>query len=192
VEQGREIVSSNQRRTREYRIEVYLREDTYGTFDAQRRVLDRLEAVEGRGVLGSIGTDRWDARRTVEYDHREGALSTVEEFEDWARHNDATLEPAFERRIRTVVGGTEAREVVVFPVIALAVYRGEDLRAVFPCSVGDAHYTVHDCLDAFESGNVDRFLERFTPRDVARRRPRLREDTGAGSDAGAGAQSGGS
>jgi hypothetical protein len=168
-------VSTRRRRTRAYRIEVYLREDTYGTFDAQRRVLDRLASIEGTGVLGAVGTDRWDARRTVEYDHREGALSTYGEFEEWARHNDATLGPAFERRIRTTLGGTEAREIVVFPVIALAVYRADRLLAVFPSTVDGDHYTVHDCLDAFGSGNVDRFLARFTPRAVRRRRPHLRE-----------------
>jgi hypothetical protein len=164
------------RGTREYRIEAYLRRDTYGTFDAQRRVLDRLGDLEGGGVLGAVGTDRWHARQTMEYDHREGALATYEEFLDWARHNAADLEPAFERRIRTLIGGTEAREVVVFPVICLAVYRTDRLRAVFPSSVDGTHFTVHDCLDAFESGNVDRFLSRFTPREVERTTPHLGED----------------
>ena len=162
-------------RSTDYRVELYLRKDTYGTYDAQQRVTDRLDELEADGVLDAIGCDQWQGIQTMEYEHRSGALATYEEFQDWARHNDARLEPAFDQRIQSKLDRTETVEVVVFPVISLAIYGGERLLAVFPCSVDDDHFTVRDCLAAFESGNVDRFLSRFAPRNVDRTTPHLQD-----------------
>ena len=109
----------------------------------------------------------------MEYDTREGALATYEEFREWARNNDAQLEPAFRRRVRSYVGQTEATEVVVFPVVCLALYSGDELLTVCPSTVGGEHVTVHDCLDALNAGHVKRFLTRFTPHRVDRTAPHL-------------------
>lgn len=164
--------------TDSYRVELYLRQDTYGTYDAQQRVLDRLDELEDDGVLEMSGYENWQAIQTMEYEHREGALATYDEFQDWARHNGVRLEPAFDQRFQTSIDRTDVTQIVVFPVIALALYEGDQLQATFPCSDGDEHFTVQDCLSAFESGNVGRFLTRFAPRTVGRTAPHLDEATG--------------
>ena len=93
---------------------------------------------------------------------------------EWARENGYSLEPAFERRQRAYVGTDVVHDVVVFPLVSLAVYEGTDLRAVFPCSGEDSdlHFGVRDCLAAFEDGD-EGWLERFSPVRVDRVEPRL-------------------
>jgi hypothetical protein len=90
------------------------------------------------------------------------------------------LEPAFRRRVRSYVGQTEATEVVVFPVVCLALYSGDELLTVCPSTVGGEHVTVHDCLDALNAGHVERFLTRFTPHRVDRTAPHLDQPTAGG------------
>jgi hypothetical protein len=158
-----------------YRVELYLRGDTYGTYEAQERVLERLQELDEEGALEMVGCDEWQAIQTREYEHREGALATYEEFQDWARHNDARLEPAFQQRMHTGLDRTEVTPIIVFPVISLAVYEAESLQAVFPCGTEKEQYTVQDCLVAFESGNGNRFLAQFAPREVSRTAPHLEE-----------------
>lgn len=156
------------------RVEVYLRTDTIGTYDAQRRVIERLRSLDARGVFDgtSVGAT-WQGVETYDGDAREGAIRTYEEFRDWAEANDFSLEPAFDRRPRYVTGTTDVAEAVVFPVVALAIYVDEDLRAVVPSSDEFAHYTVHEAIEGFERGDVDRWLGRFRGVTVDRSEPHI-------------------
>ena len=99
-------------------------------------------------------------------------MATYREFTEWAERNGTSLSPAFERRTRSYLGLDRVDEVVVFPVVSLALYEGERLRAVFPCSDGDRTYTVPDCLDAFERGDAD-WVAQFEGVTVDRTTPRL-------------------
>lgn len=156
------------------RAELYLRTDTYGTFDAQRRVLDRLRSLEAQGAFDAANVGAtWQGVETYDGDAREGAIRTYEEFRDWAGANGFSLEPAFDRRPRYVTGTTDVEEAVVFPVVALAIYVGEDLRAVLPSSDEYAHYTVHEAIEGFERGDIDRWLGRFRGIAVDRTEPHL-------------------
>lgn len=155
------------------RAELYLRGDTYGTFDAQQAVLNRVRALEAGDVIDEATVaDEWQRIRTLGEDRRSGALATYREFAEWAERNGYSLSPAFERRTRAYVGLDRVDDVVVFPVVSLAVYEGQRLRAVFPCSDGEETYAVRDCLDAFERGDPD-WLARFEGITVDRTGPRL-------------------
>jgi len=157
------------------RIELYLRGDTYGSYDRQQRILDRVENLEADGVVTDTEVDAsWQRIRTPEQDGRDAALATYEEFGEWATENGYRLEPAFERRQRSYVGSDTVHDVVVFPMASLAVYQGSDLQAVFPCAdeTGEIHFTVQDCLDAFEAGETEWF-EQFAAVSVDRASPRL-------------------
>ena len=157
----------------ERRAELYLRGDTYGTFDVQQDVLNRVRALESDDVFGEAKVaGEWQRIRTMDEDTRSGAIATYREFADWADRNDHSLAPAFERRTRSYLGLDQVDDVVVFPVVSLAVYEGEHLQAVFPCSDGDQTYTVPDCLDAFERGD-DGWVEQFDAVTVDRTEPRL-------------------
>ncbi|MCU4799698.1 hypothetical protein OB920_04860 [Halobacteria archaeon HArc-gm2] len=155
------------------RAELYLRGDTYGTFDAQQDVLNRVRALEGEGVLDEAAVaGEWQRIRTLNEDTRDGAIETYLEFAAWADRNGHSLGPAFERRTRSYLGLDQVDDVVVFPVVSLAVYEDERLQAVFPCSDGDRAYTVRDCLDAFERDDAE-WLDQFDAVTVDRAEPRL-------------------
>lgn len=155
------------------RAELYLRGDTYGTYDAQQAVLRRVRELEAADVFDeSMVAQEWERIRTVDEDRRDGALATYEEFSEWAQRNGHSLEPAFEERTRSYVGLDRADEVVVFPVVSLAVYEGERLEAVFPCSDGQRTYRVQDCLYAFERGD-EAWLAQFDAVTVDRTEPLL-------------------
>lgn len=155
------------------RAELYLRGDTYGTFDAQQDVLNRVRALEAAGVLDEANVaGEWQRIRTLSEDTRSGAVETYREFDDWATRNGHSLSPAFERRTRSYLGLDHVDDVVVFPVVSLAIYDGEELQAVFPCSDEDETYSVPDCLDAFERGDTD-WIGQFDTVTVERTEPRL-------------------
>jgi len=156
------------------RAEVYLRTDTIGTYDAQQRVLDRIQRLDEQGVFDATGVaSRWDGIETYANDVRPAAIETYEEFRDWAAANDFSLQPAFDQRPRYVTGTTEVRDAVIFPVVAMAVYVDDDLRAVLPSTDEFGHYTVHEALEGFERGDLDRWLARFRGVTVDRTEPRI-------------------
>lgn len=155
------------------RAELYLRGDTYGTYEAQQNVLARVRRLEDSNVLDdSTVADEWQRIRTMDEDRRDGALATFDEFTEWARQNGHSLEPAFEQRTRSYVGLSRVDDVVVFPVVSLAVYENDELEAVFPCSDGDQNYRVQDCLGAFERDD-DNWLAQFDAITVDRTEPLL-------------------
>jgi hypothetical protein len=63
-------------------------------------------------------------------------------------------------------------EVVVFPIVSLALYDATQLQAVFPCSDVEHVYTVGDALDAFERGD-EAWLAQFDTVTVDRTEPWL-------------------
>lgn len=163
----------------ERRAELYLRGDTYGTFDAQQNVLNRMRTLEAEGILDDAAVDGgWQRIRTVDEDGRAGAIATYREFDTWARRNGYSLGPAFEARQRAYMGLDRVDDVVIFPVATMAMYEADQLRAVFPCSDGDEVYRVSDCLDALEGGE-DEWLDQFDSITVDRRAPWLEADASA-------------
>jgi len=155
------------------RAELYLRGDTYGTYEAQQEVLRRVARLEADDVIAASSVAEECQRiRTMNEDRRDGALATYGEFAEWGQRNGFALEPAFERRTRSYVGLNRVDDVVVFPVVSLAVYEGERLQAVFPCSDEERNYRVQDCLDAIERGDED-WLAQFDAVTVDRTEPLL-------------------
>jgi hypothetical protein len=157
------------------RVELYLRGDTYGTYDRQQAVIEQVNDLEASGVVADAAVDTsWARIRTPEQDTRDEALETYDEFGQWAAENGYSLEPAFERRQRSYIGTDVVHDVVVFPMASLAVYEGTDLQAVFPCSGedGEVHFTVGDCLSALAAGD-DGWFEQFSSVTVDRAEPHL-------------------
>ncbi len=115
-----------------------------------------MKRLEANGVFSeSMVAGEWQRIRTMAEDKRSEAIQTYEEFTDWAGQNGHSLEPAFERRNRSYVGMDRVDDVVVFPVVSLAIYYGDDLEGVFPCSDNQRTYTVGDALRDFRGGDED-------------------------------------
>ena len=162
------------------RAELYLREDTYRGLGA-REAVSRANRLEANGVLSdSMVAGTWHRCHTRAEEWRSGAMDTYEEFREWAASNGVSLEPGFQPRTRSFVGMDDVEEVVVFPVVALALYDADHLTAVFPCTDAGRTYTVESALAAFERGDRD-WLTQFDPMRVEHAEPRL-ETSGATAD----------
>lgn len=74
----------------------------------------------------------------------------VAEFRSWARRTGRSLEPAFCTSKRTTVASDEATGVVHLPMQCLAVYDGDRLLDVYPCTAREGPKTVRDGLRALE------------------------------------------
>lgn len=140
--------------------ELWLRQDTYGTYEAQQEVLDRIRRLEEAGVLDDSTVAGWGKQvLTFESDVRSEALAALDSFENWAAGAGVSLEPAFDRRTESPLLSTETYEVAVFPVACLALYQGNDVCGVFPCTSRKGVYTVQDALDILASDGAEALLE---------------------------------
>jgi len=154
------------------RAELYLRGDAHGGLGIAEMVT-RADRLAANGVFSeSIVAGEWHRCGTRAEDWRSEAMETYEEFRTWAEENGFSLEPAFRERTRSFIGMDDVEEVVVFPVVALALYDDRDLAAVFPCSDEERTYTVEDALAAFERGD-EAWLTQFDPVTVDHAGPRL-------------------
>lgn len=71
-------------------------------------------------------------------------------FQSWAKEQGVSLLPAFDVRLRRGAG-TDTREVLVPPIVVLAVHRQGALSAVYPHSDGDDHRSVGAALTALDA-----------------------------------------
>jgi hypothetical protein len=160
------------------RAELYLRGDAHGSLGVQQ-VVSRAERLDANGVFSeSLVAGRWHRCETRREDWRSEAMETYEEFRAWADANGFSLEPGFQQRTRSFIGMDDVEEVVVFPVVALAVYEGDELGAVFPCTDGERTHTVESALAAFERGD-EGWLTQFDPVTVDHGGPRIGQDATA-------------
>lgn len=121
--------------------------------DRQEECLDRLRRLEAAGRL-SLSVETWESE--VPMDGPVGsARDRYAEFTRWASDREAVLTPFFEVRERTSLVDSERREVLSLPVLCLAVYDGDDLRAVYPHADGEDVYSVPDGIDALASEGVE-------------------------------------
>lgn len=141
-------------RTEGIELEVYLRASAADEARRrQRAVLERIERLEADGVVAAATVRRWSNRIEVPVgiDPGGGDRAAVETFDELAAATEGTgitLEPGFEER--NPVSGAE--RLLVFPVMALALRHGGDLRGIYPCVAGGRCDTVDRCLDALEAG----------------------------------------
>ena len=140
--------------------ELWLRQDTYGTYEAQHDVLDRMRRLEEAGVLDESTVAGWGKQvLTFEADVRSETLTVLDSFERWAEEAGVSLEPAFDRRVESPMLSSETHEVAVFPVVCFALYEGNDVRAVFPCTTEEGTYTVEDALDTLALDGPEPLLD---------------------------------
>lgn len=122
----------------------------HGINETQTEVIDRLQRLEADGRIAGFDVDVWGASMGIARSadrNPSDVHEVVTEFERWADDQDCTLRPAFERRSARVPEETR----VVLPLLCLAVYEAEAVRAVYPHVNGEEVHTIHDGVDALES-----------------------------------------
>lgn len=116
-----------------------------GAEATQATLVDRARRLEAEGTLDELAV--YDRERTSGRTDAAFLLERLDAFESWARREDMAVGSFFARdAVRSAVTG-DRREAPVFPPVALAEWRGEDLAFVAPCTDGRTVYTVPDRLD---------------------------------------------
>lgn len=150
------------------RAELYVRSLLPdGHTQQQAAVIDRLQGLSDTDILSDITVQvigRQIPSTPAEARTELGlfALNRVSVFQEWAKRNDCSLEPAFQvRSVDSEISGEQYR-ALVFPVQLLAEYEGSDLRCVTPHTTDGETVTVMDRLAMLEGEEESTFtpLER--------------------------------
>lgn len=138
---------------RQLRVELYSR--SYmpeGAESPQEEVLAWLDRLCERDVLDSCQLRVWgnrvptDSARSGE--HCREAIDTVGQFRAWAERNDVSLLPFFDERSHHSKITGEQHSEIIFPIMCLAVYRGDNLAGVYPHADDDSVVTIWDFLSS--------------------------------------------
>lgn len=126
--------------------------------------IERARTCERTDLVDQVVVRSWPD--TVRFDddgpHRE-VLEEYRRFQEWADRRGVSIHPPFETRTRTSIVEDDGVEVLVTPVLCLAVYRDQRLVSVFPHTEGEETYTVADALDRLEADELPRPLEAAPP-----------------------------
>ncbi|QLD87653.1 hypothetical protein HWV07_00820 [Natronomonas salina] len=128
-------------------------------FDPVEERIERARDLEDGDLVDTVVLRSWP--ETVRFDddspHRE-VVEEFERFDEWADRRGVSVRPPFETRTRTSMVEEGGVDVLVTPVLCLAVYREERLVSVFPHSDGETTYSVERALDRLEADQLPRPL----------------------------------
>lgn len=129
------------------RIEAYVHAST--PVEQPESTIRRLERVESGGGIDGFEVHVWEKEVSLSYGDE--ATTAFEEFERWAERNGKSIRPPFDVRDRGSYLTDSEDRVLVTPVVCLAVYEGDEITGVYPCS-DDETRTVDDFVSDLESG----------------------------------------
>ncbi|MEF8863057.1 MAG: L,D-transpeptidase [Haloarculaceae archaeon] len=140
------------------RVDVWMRDAAPPPDDPRKTVLERLREFETEGTVDDVSMRVWGTFIAAPDDEHDGSESLarerVAEFQRWAERNGHSLEPAFERCERSSMVSEKGNDAIRLPMQCLAVYEGDRLVGVFPCSTADGTNTVEGCLERLETGDL--------------------------------------
>ncbi|GGM60099.1 hypothetical protein J2752_001748 [Halarchaeum rubridurum] len=125
------------------RLVLYVRRPVAG----ERTVaIDRLSALAAAGAIDEfeIETVRREVMLSEAGDDDTAALRALATWSAGDVRSTLAVETRASRLGRSV-------RTLVLPELTLAVYEGDDLAWVFPCTDGTRTWTVSDCFDGYET-----------------------------------------
>lgn len=156
-------------------------------FDPIDSKIETLRSCEHDGRIGTHVIRSWpnEISMTEETEHRE-VIDRFAEFDEWADAHDVSIQPPFRVRTTTSLETNETIEILVTPVMCLALYLGSQLVGVYPHSTDRRTITASDAVEALQAGTFPSGVS--VPREVAdsightedrqRRRTDVMEDGG--------------
>lgn len=136
-------------------VDLYVRADT-PLPERRSTVIDRLRRLERTDRIAGFTVHPWP--RAVSLDlvteiDDESVLGVFRSLESGADRRGHSIRPPFDvHTARSAITG-ETDELLVLPVICLAVNRNQELIGVFPCRERGSVLTVGDALDAIATGD---------------------------------------
>lgn len=137
------------------RVVVWHRDLTVPPEDPRRDVIRRLRDLGAAGHLDEVTVRTWGKSVPCDDIDDDGAGSErsdvpdrIAEFRSWAARTGRSLEPAFCRASRTTMASDGETEVLRLPMQCLAVYEGDRLVDVTPCTTSKGSTSVREGLQA--------------------------------------------
>lgn len=116
--------------------------------------LARLERLDESGRIDAVEIRTWPAEVPVDSPRSDpSVLDVYRTFVVWAERADASIDPPFTARTKHSRTTDETRTVLSTPVLSLAVYEDETLRAVYPHEDETGIHTVGQAVDAIAHAN---------------------------------------
>ena len=117
-------------------------------------------ACEGTDLVDAVVVRSWpDSVRLDDAGQDREVVDDFGRFREWADRREVTVEPPFEVRTRSSIVEEDGVDVLVTPVLCLAVYRDERLVGVYPHSDGEETYPVERALERLQEGQLPRPLQ---------------------------------
>ena len=134
------------------------------TKERQKRIRERFERLEEHAVLETLSVEQWSKEVTVTDDGKSADETAVQLYDECKTAVEAVggrLQPFFEESqpVSGFLSRASNDRVLVFPVLGVTVRRDGELVGLFPCWIDGTHYSVGDCLDRLEAGEVVTNLE---------------------------------
>lgn len=142
----------------EFSVELFVRSlAPQGAHGRQQALIERLERLQQDGHIKSMNCTVWGDQICPETAQRvtdgRKALQAINRLQEWAAKHNVSLRPFFEERVvRSMC--EESYTVIVPPVSCLAISRGEDLWAVFPCLKDDQPLSAMEGLDILDGSTT--------------------------------------
>ncbi|WP_338728703.1 HTH domain-containing protein [Haladaptatus sp. DJG-WS-42] len=123
---------------------------------SQDHIFERLSELERMNGT-HVDLHEWPMRVGLDTDEDERAreaLSHYAEFDSWAHDHNVSLAPYFNVHESHWFTGEDTSELI-FPMLCLAVYDGDELVDVFPHTEGDHAVSISEFIDRLEA-DLDR------------------------------------
>lgn len=136
---------------RDARLELFVRSSTPAAArERQSIVVERLRALED---YEEVVIRSWERRAPIDGRENDGIHELYDAFAEWAGKNGVDLCPFFDtRECHSSLTG-DSHTALVLPVMCLAVYDDDRLRAMFPHVDDGQPVAVGDALDALEGNS---------------------------------------
>lgn len=117
--------------------------------------VETLQACERDGTVETVLLRSWpkEVARSEHSPYQE-VLEAFERFDRWADERGVSVQPPFRERTVTSTVTGESKDVLVTPMLCLAVYRDDELHAVFPHTDGEETITASEAIATLRTGEL--------------------------------------